>query len=126
MRVYNLTRNVLLAESVSEAKTFGARLLGWLNRDRPAPGEGIYLTPCVWVHTLGLSFALDVIYLDPQGTVLARHTLEPGRVGPRIPKAQGVLELPAGQVPKEACQPGDHLQLLGREKPRGPAAADQA
>ncbi len=109
MRVWNRTRGKLLAERAGEACTFAARLRGWLG-SAPAAGDGLYLRPCAWVHTLGLRRPLDAVYLDRDGRVLAVRTLAPWRIGPWVRGAAGVLELPAGACARLGCAPGDRLE----------------
>jgi uncharacterized protein len=112
MRIRNLTRGKLLAGPVTEARTFGARLRGWAGSSRPGPGTGLYLTPCAWVHTFGMRFSVDAVYVDRSGTVLAVQALRPGRLGPWRPGAAGVLEMPAGEG-AGACRAGDRLAQEG-------------
>ncbi len=107
MRVINQTRKLLLAERVLEARTFAARWLGW--RLRAQETGGVYLSPCRCVHTLGLRFSLDAVYINREGRVLAVRTLVPGRIGPWFFQAAGVLELPAGTCARTRCLPGDQL-----------------
>jgi uncharacterized protein len=109
MRVINKTRDNVLAENAAEARTFLARLRGWLGAAAPVAGSGLYLTPCAWVHTFGLRWALDVIYINSHGLVLAVRTLAPARLGPWVPAAAGVLELPAGTCQRLNCRAGDQL-----------------
>lgn len=113
MRIWNRTRNNRLAEEVREARTFGARLRGWLAETSPAPGQGIYLAPCAWVHTFGMRAAVDAVYIDRQGIVRAVRTLAPGRLGPWVRGAAGVLEVPAGTCERLECGPGDQLEQIG-------------
>jgi uncharacterized membrane protein (UPF0127 family) len=116
MRIHNLTRHRLLAAHAAEARTFLARLRGWTRRRTPQDGEGLYLTPCGCVHSFGMGFALDAVYVDPGGRVLAVRTLAPGRIGPWLRRAAGVLELPAGTCARTGCAVGD---LLVQEGGRG-------
>jgi uncharacterized protein len=80
------------------ARTRGARLLG-LALLREIPGGCALLLPrCASVHTIGMRFALDVVFLDPAGRVL--------RVVPRVVPwrvvacrgAASVIEAPAGEA----------------------------
>lgn len=112
MLIRNLTRAVVVAEPVVEARTFGSRLRGWAWSGPPDPGAGLYLTPCTWVHTFGMRFGVDAVYVDRSGTVLSVRTLPPGRVGPWMSGAAGVLELRAGACAGR-CREGDRLVQEG-------------
>ncbi len=112
MLIRNLTLAAVLAEPVSEARTFGSRLRGWAWTDPPGPGAGLYLTPCAWVHTFGMRFGVDAVHVDRSGRVLSVRSLTPGRLGPRVAGAAGVLELPAGAC-SGRCRVGDRLAQEG-------------
>jgi uncharacterized membrane protein (UPF0127 family) len=97
--VANLTMGVPLARA-RLADTFIRRLVGLWGRRGLDPGEGLLLGPTRGVHTLGMRFAVDAVYLDAQGRVLSVITLHPGRLGPLVPSCRWVLELAAGGAGK--------------------------
>lgn len=97
--VANLTMGVPLARA-RLADTFIRRLVGLWGRRGLDPGEGLLLGPTRGVHTLGMRFAVDAVYLDAQGRVLSVLTLPPGRLGPLVPSCRWVLELAAGGAGK--------------------------
>jgi len=76
------------------ARSPGRRLLGLALR--PPEGRALLLPGCRSVHTFGMRFALDLIWLDANGRVLGiDEGVPPGRVrGWR--HAAAVLEAPAG------------------------------
>ena len=53
------------------ARTRRARLLGLALRRRPPPGRALLLPRCRSVHTFGMRFALDLVWLDRHGNLLA-------------------------------------------------------
>lgn len=58
--------------------------------------EGLLLNPCRMVHTLFLTQAIDLVFLDGRGRVcLCVHALPPRRVAAAA-RARMVVELPAG------------------------------
>ena len=63
------------------ARTFRSRLLG-LAFLAELPGDCWLLLPrCGAVHTFGMRFALDLVFLDERGGVLhSRSCVAPGRV----------------------------------------------
>ncbi|MEZ5511100.1 MAG: DUF192 domain-containing protein [Gammaproteobacteria bacterium] len=55
---------------VELANTFWSRLVGLLNRSSLDDDQGILLIPCTSIHTFGMRFAIDVVFLDRDGRVL--------------------------------------------------------
>ena len=81
---------------VHEARTWRSRLLGLAGlRDLP-PGLGLRLPRTRSVHTVGMRFALDLIWLDAAGTVVRTdRAVPPWRVrGCR--RARSVIETRSG------------------------------
>jgi hypothetical protein len=112
MQIVNVTRGNILAPEVREVRSFWGRLTGWLNHAGPRPGQGLYLTPCRGVHSWGLRFTIDAVYIDTKGLVLEVCTLLPWRIGPFKPSCRGVLELAAGTCQGRVCQKGDLLEQI--------------
>lgn len=79
-----------------EATGFWARLRG-LHAYAGLPWHtGLYIAPCNAIHTFGLPYAIDVVFLDARHRVVGlRHSLRPWRVA-YCRKAVAVIELPAG------------------------------
>lgn len=110
MRIVNRTRRTLVGDDVRLVDTWVGRLRGYLGSDRPRRGQGILLFPCRAVHTFGMRFPLDVIFLDPEGRVLeVTANLSPGtRSGP-VKEAQYVLEVPPGTIEDTQTRVGDEM-----------------
>ena len=65
-------------------------------RRRPPPDQGLLLPRCCSVHTCGMRFALDLVWLDGDGRVVdVEEAVRPWRVRSRR-DAAAVLEVPAG------------------------------
>jgi len=112
MKILNAKRTVMVAERVQTAATFWQRFLG-LRRFRQLPaGEGLYLADCNWIHTFGMSYAIDAIHLDEKKQIVACETLKPWRVGRWVRAGRDVLELPAGTCQRLGCQNGDQLKFF--------------
>ncbi|MGH9467698.1 MAG: DUF192 domain-containing protein [Terriglobales bacterium] len=109
---HNLTRGVALASELGVADTFLTRLCGLLATPAPAfgHGRGLWITPSQGVHTFGMRYAIDALYLDRSFRIIHIHTgLRPWRVGVIRRKAAGVLELPAGTVQRTLTRVGDQV-----------------
>ena len=71
-----------------------ARLLGLSHLDREEAGPGLLIPRCARVHTFGMRFALDLVFLDGALRPLAvRRAVPPG--GSPVVGAAAVLELPS-------------------------------
>jgi hypothetical protein len=77
------------------ATGFRARLLGLAFRRRAA--EPLLIPRCRSVHTFGMRFAIDVVFLDAGGRVLrVAEAVPPGRIV-SCRGARAVVEIPAGE-----------------------------
>ncbi len=113
-QVQNITKGgVLVAHKVAWAGSSAERRRGLLGRAVLPSQEGIYLTPCEWLHTFGMRFPIDVAFLSAAGEVLLMyHGLKPNRVSRLVLRAEGVLELPAGTLSITRTEIGDAVQFL--------------
>jgi len=112
MQVYNQTRNVWLISNGRLANSFWSRLRGLLGAAPLQPGEGLVLAGEKSIHTLFMSFPIDVIYVDNTHKVVRiDHNMVPFRLGPFVTQAAYVLEMPVGTIAKTDTQPGDQLKF---------------
>jgi uncharacterized membrane protein (UPF0127 family) len=108
--VFNVTRQSFLSLGVVAADTPFARLRGLLGRLRLRSDEGLWVVPSYGIHTFGLLFPIDVVYLDAHNRVLCvvEH-LGPLRFAPLRRQAKSVLELPTQSIFGSGTQVGDQL-----------------
>jgi uncharacterized membrane protein (UPF0127 family) len=132
MVLVNATRKTILADRCRFANTVLKRMVGLLNRRALSVGEGLLIDRCYGIHTIGMRFSIDVLFLDKDLRVL--------RVVPAIPPCRTcvtkhavyVLELPAGAVAQTGTATGDQVQIQVRsaltdtvtEAPPLPSPAD--
>ena len=103
------------------ATTRAARRRGLLGRDDAE--IALVLQPCRQVHTLGMRFALDVIWCDRAGQVLRTATVPPRRVSRLVLRSRFVIEAPAGATKRWNVRPGDVVDLVeARVEGRGDGA----
>jgi uncharacterized membrane protein (UPF0127 family) len=94
-RFRRLERVELLGLVIPVATTRLSRLLGLALLDRESAGPGLLIPRCRSVHTFGMRFAIDLVFLDQAGDVIAvRRAVPPWRVV-TIRAAAAVLEKPA-------------------------------
>ena len=109
IRVLNRTRETVLAEAADVADTSQKRRTGLLKHTSLPSGEGLWISPCEGVHSFGMKFAIDLVYLDKRKVVKkVRSRMVPGRISFCL-TARSVLELPAGMVEATSTQRGDEL-----------------
>ena len=100
----------LLAASVHLADTFWPRLKGLLGTAALPEGEGLWLCPCNCVHTCGMRYAIDVLFVDSDGRILKLvQALAPWRSA-CCWRAAAVLELPAGTGLRQDLKVGQQLR----------------
>jgi uncharacterized protein len=103
LRFRSLERVDLLGFSVPVASTVPSRFLGLALLRRERAGEGLLIPRCRSVHTFGMRFPLDILFLDRAARVLdLRRAVPPNRVV-RCLGAIAVLELPS---PEASGRPG--------------------
>lgn len=115
MRFVDRMGGVRELEVVEPRGLFG-RMRGLLGQTGLEPGRGM-LIKAKQVHTIGMRFPIDSIYLSRAGSVLRVETLSPGKVGPFVPRARWVLEVKAGEAARLGIAPG--LTLLPRKPGHG-------
>jgi uncharacterized membrane protein (UPF0127 family) len=116
--VRNLTRGTTLASEVQLADTPNARRVGLLKHDKLAPGQGLWIYPTQGIHTFGMRFPIDVLFIDRQMRVKRiYHKLAPFRLTSLVWSAQSVLELPSGSLADTKTAVGDELQISRCESP---------
>jgi len=59
---------------IIRADGFGRRLIGWIGRRQARSDEGLWLVPCRAVHTVGMRFPIDVVFMDRQGRAVRIET----------------------------------------------------
>jgi uncharacterized membrane protein (UPF0127 family) len=111
LRVLNLTRHTTLASRLEVADSGPKRNKGLLGRERLSPGEGLWIIPCEAVHTFGMQFPIDLVYLDRNKQIKKlKSNVHPWRLSACL-SAHSVMELPSGAIRSTQTQPGDTLEF---------------
>lgn len=81
---------------------------GLLDRNSLAPGEGLIISKCDSIHTVGMRVPIDVIFLAYNGRVMnVVPSMPPGRKTQSDCGGAHVLELPSGMA--QSTEVGDQL-----------------
>lgn len=107
-----MTRNVVIGDPVREARDFLSRSRGLIGREGLAPGEGLWISPCGSIHSFGMRFDFDALFLDRDLKVTGRYErFRRNRISRVFWSARGVLELPAGTIERTGTEVGDEIQF---------------
>lgn len=111
---------VMLAASAPE------RMRGLLGRPPLQAGQGMLLLSCWLIHTFGMGYPIDLVYLRRDGTVLkVTAALAPRRMS-GCWGAHCVLELAAGEAARCGIAAGVQLPLAALRTRGGRDAANAA
>jgi uncharacterized membrane protein (UPF0127 family) len=109
---------LLLGDSTRElatvriARSFWSRFKGLLGRRSLREMEGLLFVPGGSIHTLGMRFSIDVIFLDAQMTVLrVSANVRPWRCALAPPHTRYVLELAAHAAAMCGVEAGQAITL---------------
>jgi hypothetical protein len=99
-----------LVTSLEFAFDSKARTRGLLGRNGLAEGGGLIIAPSQGVHTFGMQFPIDVVFVRRDGRVArCRSAVPPRRLALWL-SAFAVLELPAGQATRVGLEAGDVIR----------------
>jgi uncharacterized membrane protein (UPF0127 family) len=99
---------------VAEATGWNARRRGLAGLDAIGPDEGLRIHRTRSVHTVGMRFAIDLVWLDGDGSVVRVDREVPPRRMRTCRRARSVVEVAAGRA--------EAFVTAGVGRP-GPAAA---
>jgi uncharacterized membrane protein (UPF0127 family) len=109
--IENLTRGTTLATNVRIAGSSAERRRGLLKAGPLQPGDALWIAPCEAVHTVGMKWPIDVVFIDKNYRVRkVASDVSPWRIAVCW-TAASVLELPAGSVKTTATKAGDMLAV---------------
>ena len=112
--VYNKTRETFVATKAKVADGYLSRLVGLLGKTRrwARAGQGLWIVPSHGVHTIGMLFAIDLIFIDTSKQVVhIEEHMRPFRISRVSLKANSVLELPPHTVFRTGTRIGDQLEI---------------
>jgi uncharacterized protein len=101
-RLAGLPRRSVLGTDVPVADGVRSRLLGLAGLSAAEAGAGLLIPRCSHVHTFGMRFRLDLVFLAGDGRPLLVVRRVPPRRFAGLSGANAVLELPRG----ESFRPG--------------------
>jgi uncharacterized protein len=129
--VYNKTRETFVATEAVVADGYLRRLVGLLGKTKrwARLGAGLWIVPSRGVHTIGMLFSIDLLFLSQDKEVVhMQEYVRPFRISKVTLKAVSVLELPPHTIYRTGTRVGDQLEISSSqtarpEKDRAQAAA---
>jgi len=115
MVLVNATKKSTISDRCRFANTVLKRMVGLLNRKALAQGEGLLLDHCMGIHTVGMRFPIDVLFLDKDLRVMRAVKAVPPFRTCAVKKTVYVLELPAGAIERSQTEQGDQIQIRSAE-----------
>jgi uncharacterized membrane protein (UPF0127 family) len=114
--VFNKTKQTFLAYRAKVADSVLSRLVGLLGRRSLDGDGGLWIVPSSGIHTLGMLFTIDVVFLDRDLRVVALSELvRPFSITKLSWQAHSVLELPAHAIFRSQTEIGDQLVISADE-----------
>ena len=112
LTIIDRTSGIVVGDKIRFADTALARLIGLLGASGLQPGEGLLLAPSSAIHTIGMSFPIDVVALDRHWCVRRLwQQLPPCRVLCPSPGTRSILELPAGTISSLGLVAGHQFEI---------------
>ena len=112
--VYNKTRETFVATEAIVADSYVRRLVGLLGKTKrwTRLGTGLWIVPSSGVHTIGMLFPIDLIFLSRDKEVIhLEEYVRPFRISKVSLKANSVLELPPHTIYHSGTQVGDRFEI---------------
>lgn len=110
--IRNISRNSILANHCSYARTFLARFRGLQLKKELPLGHGLLIMPCNSIHMFFMRFSIDAVFIDSDSRVVyIEEDIRPWRVSKIVRNAKSVLELPTGTVSATDTRVGDQLGI---------------
>jgi len=101
--------DVCLVPHVWNAVSAWERTRGLLGRPSLQQGQGMLIGECRLIHTIGMRYAIDLIFLDKRGCIKKMvSNVAPGRMAGCL-SAQQTLELAPGSLATMPINTGDTL-----------------
>ncbi|MEI8391638.1 MAG: DUF192 domain-containing protein [Actinomycetes bacterium] len=95
--------------SAEIADDANSRRRGLIGRDHL--DGAIIISPCRWIHTFGMKFALDIAYLDTEGFVIKTVHMQRNRLGAPVRHGHAVIEAEAGAFIRWGLHVGDKIEV---------------
>lgn len=109
MKILKAKKNgTVIIEKVEDASNFFTRFMGLMYRRSLDKNSALLLTPCNEIHTFGMRFAIDVVALSKDNTVLfIDRAVAPNKIRKKVEGSYRMLELNANEADRLNIKPDD-------------------
>lgn len=112
VKLKNLSKDIIVLDDIEIADKFISRLKGLLGKDNLREGQGLKIEPCSSIHTMGMKFPIDVVFVNKDHKIVhIIKDMKPYRLSPIIPKSFYVIETFGGTISNENLEIGDLIGL---------------
>lgn len=112
MQIINVKNNAILADKAEIANNPLKRMKGLLGKSEFSQGSALILDPCDSVHTFFMRFAIDIIFIDKNNSVVKIiSSMKPYRLSGIYFKSRLAIELPSGKTLATNTQLGDKILI---------------
>ena len=106
----------IIAANVEMADTFKKRALGLIGRKFLAENTALWLESCNGIHTFGMRFAIDALYLNKEGIALrVLCNVKPNRICLPMRGVRVTVEFPAGTLAAQDIAAGRRYVLTAQQ-----------
>ena len=122
--IIDLNNRTELELEVLKAHSLPSRLVGLLGTKAPLLDTALHIEPCNSIHTFGMKYPIDVIFLDKSGCILKLiRSLKPGSVPKTFPGTASILEMAPGTIDAYQFKIGHFLLVQADHEHNPPADA---
>lgn len=100
----------MIAHRIFTADNFLKRLFGLLFKKPLKDGEALLIRDCKGIHTIGMRYSIDAVFIDGSGKVIsAIKDIPPWRFTPYIRGARSVIEFRSGLLKEKLPGTDDRI-----------------
>ena len=112
MPLFNKSNNTPLPCNIVRADRFITRLAGLNGIEHFDARSALHITPCSDIHTFGMDYPIDVVFLDDTNRVIKiYYKVKPKKIITFVRNAKSVLEFPPGSLAVQNIKQGDLLDI---------------
>lgn len=111
LRISNVSKGTCLGTKIEVADSPRRRTVGLLGTSNLEPQSGLLIYPTQAVHTFGMKYPIDLIFLNRKKKVIAaRRSVRPNRLTRIYWTAECVIELPENTIATSKTEAGDFVE----------------
>jgi uncharacterized protein len=102
----------IIVTDLIEARNLFSRSFGLIFKKKLADRQGLLIKKCKSIHTIGMRYRIDTVFLDKSNRVIAIYcNLRPFIITPFLKDSFSVLEVRAGLIEKTTLKVTDMIMF---------------